>query len=269
LAEGCTDGEVIILLGNGDGTFQPPQSYDSGAFKATSVAVGDFNGDGHIDLAVTHVTANGTQSSPVVSILLGKGDGTLQTARTYAAGHGMATNVTVADVNHDGKPDLVIAVSSPFLGNSSSGQMSVVLGRGNGGFQPPRSYASGGIDASSVAVGDFNGDGNLEVVVANRCLAGPDCLNTPNNGALSVLLQRGGRFLAPPEYASPDCDAHAVAVGDFNGDGNPDLAVANSCFLAGGSLSIFIGKPNGTFQTGQSFSIAGFYALSSSGAARS
>jgi len=262
LAEGCTEGEVIIQLGNGDGTFQPPQVYGSGAFVATSVAVADFNGDGHLDLAVTHVTANGTVSSPVVSVLLGTGDGTFRTARTYVVGNGAATNVTVADVNHAGKPDLVIAVSSDVLGTSSSGQMRILLGRGNGTFQPARSYAAGGIDATSVVVGDFNGDGDLDVVVANRCLAGPDCLNTANNGALSVLLQRGGRFLAPPEYAFPGCTANAVAVGDFNSDGNPDLAVANSCALAAGSLSIWIGKPNGTFQAGESFPIAGYYALS-------
>jgi FG-GAP-like repeat/FG-GAP repeat len=261
LADNCTSGEVIILLGNGDGTFQAPQSYASGAFIATSVAVGDFNGDGKIDLAVGHVTANGTVSTGVVSVLIGNGDGTLQTARIYATGIGSAASVTVADVNQDGKLDLVVAVAGSGLGRSS-GQVSALLGRGNGTFQTAQSYASGGIDATSLVVGDFNGDGKPDVAVANRCIAGPDCFNTANNGGLSMLLQRGGRFLAPREYTFPDCSAEATAVGDFNGDGNPDLAVVDRCGGAGGTLSVLIGKPNGTFQTGPSFSLGGFYGFS-------
>jgi hypothetical protein len=132
-----------VLLGNGDGSFQPAQSYAAG-FNPTAVAVGDFNGDGLPDLAVANEFSGG------VSVLLGNGDGSFQPAQSYAAGFN-PTAVAVGDFNGDGLPDLAVA--------SLGGGVRVLLGNGDGSFQTtPVSYVAGG-PLSAVAVGDFNGDG--------------------------------------------------------------------------------------------------------------
>jgi hypothetical protein len=172
------------------------------------VAVGDFNGDGIPDL----VTANNAGNT--VSVLLGKGDGTFQTQTTYATGIWPAS-VAVGDFNGDGILDLAVA---NFFGNTAyyGNTVSVLLGKGDGTFQAQTTYATGN-GPSSVAVGDFNGDGILDLAVANFF-----------DNTVSVLLGKGdGTFQTQTPYATGSY-SQGVAVGDFNGDGIPDLAVANS-----------------------------------------
>ena len=103
---------VSVLLGNGDGTFQPALSFDAGNHPS-SVAVGDFNGDGRPDLAVSNFTSKN------VSVLLGNGDGTFQSARTFGAGS-YPHSVAVGDFNGDGRLDLAAA-------NANSNDVSVLL----------------------------------------------------------------------------------------------------------------------------------------------
>src|SRR6516165_6433129 len=147
---------VSVLLGNGNGTFQPAVSYGTGSGTGPAfVAVGDFNHDGKLDLAV----ANSNSSN--VSVLLGNGDGTFQTAVNYDVG-GAPTSIAVGDFNHDGKLDLAVAVPVP----GPSTYVSVLLGNGDGTFQTAVNY-SAGYNPSSVAVGDFNNDGTLDLAVAN------------------------------------------------------------------------------------------------------
>jgi hypothetical protein len=133
--------------------------------------VGDFNGDGLLDLAVANYGP-----SPSVSVLLGNGDGTFQTARNFAAG-GYPRSVAVGDFNGDGVLDL--AVANPFA------NVSVLLGNGDGTFQAPRSFPAGDTPWP-VAVGDFNGDGLPDLAVANEgtCCLFPD-------GSVSILLNDG------------------------------------------------------------------------------
>src|SRR5207248_1325674 len=141
---------VSILLGNGDGTFQAAQSYDAGT-SPQSLVVGDFNGDGHADLAV----ANDIIGAGTVSVLLGNGDGTLQAAQSYDGGF-RPWSVAVGDFNSDGVPDLAVA------NNSIPGTVKILLGNGDGTFRPSQDYTTGPL-AQSVAVGDFNGDGNADL----------------------------------------------------------------------------------------------------------
>src|SRR5581483_10570988 len=135
---------VSVLLGNGDGTFQPHQDYAVGSFPY-SVAVGDFNGDGKQDLATA---ANNGYPNGAVSVLLGNGDGTFQPYQDYAVGFN-PQSVAAGDFNGDGKLDLATA-------NSQSNYVSVLLGNGDGTFQNQRTFPLGA-DAVSVTAGDFNG----------------------------------------------------------------------------------------------------------------
>jgi hypothetical protein len=193
------------------------------------VAVGDFNGDGHPDLAVTNNDSNS------VSILLGNGDGTFQPAINYAVGiapHGLA----VGDVNGDGLPDVVVA--------NGGGNVSVLLGNGDGSFQSATAYTVGST-AWSVAIADFNGDGYPDLAAANGL----------GGSSISVLLGNGdGSFQAAQHYAA-GLTPRAVAVGDFNGDGIPDLAVANAPSSGLASVSVVLGNGDGSFQAPVSYAV--------------
>jgi hypothetical protein len=203
-------------------SFLPPVNYPTGTQPA-SVATGDFNNDGSLDLAVSNLTSN------TVSVFLGNGDGTFRSAVDYPVGM-EPRFVVVADLNGDGVPDLVVV---NHVGSFSAGSVSVLLGNGDGTFQPAIKYDVG-TGPSSVAVADFNGDGIPDLVVTNY-----------NGNNVSVLLGNGdGTFQSPVNFdtgMNPD----SVAVGDFNGDGNTDLVVANRNSR---TVSVLLGNGDATFQ---------------------
>ena len=208
---------VSILLGNGDGTFQPKVDYPIGQF-ARSLVVADFNGDQKADLAVSSFSDN------VVSILIGKGDGTFMSRVDYPTGVG-SDSLAEGDFNHDGKPDLASA-------NQTAGTVSILLNAGDGTFQPKVDYVVSG-EPTSVAVGDFNGDAKPDLAVAG---------STSNN--VSILLGQGdGSFQAAVNYPTENFP-FSIAVGDFNGDGKQDLAVSTSF-----GIDVLLGSGNGAFQT--------------------
>jgi hypothetical protein len=182
------------------------------------VAVGDFNGDGLLDLAVADYGSNS------VSVLLGNGDGSFQVPLNFAAGSKPAS-VAVGDFNGDGQLDL--AVANYVFG----GSVSVLLGNGDGTFQAPLNFDAGN-HPKSVAVGDFNGDGLLDLAVANY-----------GSSNVSVLLGNGDGTFQPARNVAVGPRATAVAVGDFVGDGVLDLAVLS------GTVRVLLGNGDGTFQT--------------------
>jgi hypothetical protein len=215
---------VAVLLGNGDGTFQPAVIYGSGGLYATSVVLADVNGDGRPDIAVANECDRLPCSHGTVGVLLGNGDGSFQHAKAYnSAGWEFAdpSSLAVADVNGDGKPDLLVANGCTSSSSCPSAAVSVLLGNGDGTFRPALTYASGGFSVS-VAVADVNGDGHLDVVVADEC--GP-CGVT--NG-VGVLLGNGdGTFQPVQMYSSGGGNVYAVALADLNGDGKPDAVAVH------------------------------------------
>ena len=218
---------VSVLLGNGDGTFQTPPtqySYVNVGAKPLGLTAGDFNGDGKLDLAET--------LTPISSLIiyLGNGDGTFQSPTLVSAS--FAGDIAAADVNRDGKLDLI----------SSCG---VHLGNGDGTFQ------SGGLPGgqyATTAIGDFNGDGKLDLA----CIEMPVPPSTAVN--VSILLGNGdGTFQSPlsvpvnaPIFGAPV--ALAIAVADFNGDGKQDLALpglsADVTTLLQGLIPALTASPN-------------------------
>src|SRR5437667_101518 len=203
---------VSVLLGNGDGTFKAPVNF--GAPGPQSVAVGDFNGDGKLDLAVTNAG---------VSILLGNGDGAFRAPVTYATGNS-PSSVAVGDFNRAGKVDLVVA---NLVNNSGgAGSMGVLLGNGDGTFQPVANYGLGS-NPDSVAIGDFNGDGKLDLAVANSGGYG-------NPASMKLLLGNGnGTFQPALEFVGAGSpNPSSLAVGGFIGHGRLDVAVADGSTVA-------------------------------------
>jgi hypothetical protein len=198
-------GSVSVLLGNGDGSFQDAQSYAVG-FLPCAVAVGDFNGDGRLDLAIAN-RGDTIYQPGSVSVLLGKGDGTFQDAQNYAVG-AFATAVAVGDLNGDKIADIVLT-------NGLSGTVVVLLGNGDGTFQAEENYAVGH-GPQSLVMGDFNGDGIPDLAVANRY-----------DDTLSILLGNGDGTLAVAQSYAAGSGPFFVTMADFNGDGFLDLAVTN------------------------------------------
>jgi len=199
---GLSQGYVNILINNGDGSFQPTKYFAVGA-SVGSLAVGDFNGDGKLDVAVTTLTG--------VGVMLGDGTGNLGAPIVTAlslAPIGLAT----ADFNQDGKLDLVASVGG--LSSSVNGEQ-ILLGNGDGTFSMD-TFATTGDIVYSLLVADLNGDGLPDIVCQNRYY-----------GNIGVLIgSQGGRFQAA-EYFGGGFGENAFAVGDVNGDGKPDIVTAN------------------------------------------
>jgi hypothetical protein len=209
-------------------------TYDSGGNFVGALAVGDVNGDGVPDV----VAANG--GSPTISVLLGNGDGTLQSPVSYYF-EVQATAIVIEDVNGDGRPDLIVT-TNPEIGNPNSDGVSVLLGNGDGTFQAPVSYGSGGYDALALAIADVNGDGRPDLIVGNRCEGNSECFGS--YGSVGVLLGNGdGTFQAPVSYVTVG-GMLWMAVADLNGDGTPDLVVTGSQ----PSVAVLLGNGDGTFQ---------------------
>ncbi len=219
---GQTSNGVSILLGNGDGTFQPHVDYPAGIYP-NSVITADFNRDGKLDLAIT----NGYTNS--VDILLGNGDGTFTPHAYFGAG----TNpewIVAADLNGDGILDLATANYGP---GYSGGTVSVFLGNGDGTFQSQVQYDAG-VNPFGIMAEDFNHDGKIDLLVVN------------NNGGFGVriLFGNGDGTFQPAVYFPSGTNPRVGVVADLNGDGNLDIGIAN---CISNNLSILMGDGTGNF----------------------
>jgi len=223
---------VTILFGNGSGNFGPATSAPSGRTVA-ALATGDFNHDGKTD----YITAN--FDSNTVSVVLGKGNGKfLDIGHGLPLGTDFPNQTIVADFNGDGLPDLALADT----GSNTVGQtIEILLGNGHDGFGPAKAFPAGTQPEGLVAT-DFNHDGHLDLLVS-------DFGSVPNDhGKVSILLGNGdGSFQSPRSFAAGDFPV-GIATGDFNGDGNPDVVVADFGTTAGvPAISLLLGNGNNGF----------------------
>jgi hypothetical protein len=228
-----------VWLSNGDGTFQPGQTFGSGGTGAQSNAVVDVNGDGNPDIIVLNACdASGNCANGVVGVLLGNGNGTFQAAVTYNAAPG-GGRVAVADVNGDGKADIVFAGS----------QAGALLGNGDGTFEPVQ-ISNVGINPSSIAVADVNKDGKADLLLIDR------------QGAWVSLANGDGTFQIAQEPLQSS-DLVSIAGVDANRDGNPDLIVLHASkdtqHINPGSVFVLLGNGDGTFQSPATYDAGGFF----------
>ena len=210
---------VSVLLGQGDGTFAAKTDQFAGLGLA-SLALGDVDGDGTLDIV------GGSVNASAVSVLLGKGDGTFASPRDYGTWDSLSASVALGDLNADGKLDAVVA-------RDGAGVVSVLLGKGDGTFPTSADYPCGDHPRGMV-LADLNGDDRLDVLVANNY-----------RGTVNVLVGQGDGTLAPRLESSSvgaNLDSVPPALGDLNGDGTPDLVVADQS-----RPSVLLGKGDGQF----------------------
>lgn len=215
--------DVSVLVGNGDGTFQPAQSFESGN-GPWALTPADLDNDGLLDL----VTAN--INSDNVSVLMADGNGSFTNVQNLPAGNG-PSSITTGDLNRDGVLDLAVA-------NQFSDDVSVLFGNGDGTFQTPSNFEAGN-EPLSITTSDLNRDGISDLVTANF-----------SSDDVSVLLGNGdGSFQSELSFAAGNGTA-AVTIVDLNGDGARDLATAN---FFSDNISVLLGNGDGLFQPAEIF----------------
>lgn len=229
--------EQSALLGKGDGTFGPPLMFGTEADSWAAVA--DFNGDGILDVATSNEAAGADYeneaSPPVVSVRLGRGDGTFGPATGFGVGC-IPASIAAADMDRDGHPDLVVANFG--LGESYGSTVTVLRGNGDGTFGGQRFFRTGN-SPYSVAVADFDADGWPEIATANFD-GEPDF----SSNSITVLRSSGdGGFRLDQDLPAGEYPRH-LAVGDIDGDRIPDLVAVNE---RSNTLSLMLGNGDGTF----------------------
>ena len=234
---------VVVLFGHGDGTFEAAP--DIKVAPGDVVRTADLNGDGHTDLV-----AAGDQ----LAVLLGKGDGTFSAPAFLAAGSDVSSpklnlrGMVVADLNADAIPDLVAA-------NWVTSEISVLLGNGDGSFQPPS--LSSCPSCLAVAPGDVDGDGNVDVVAASFS-PGTDPGTVARPGMVFVFLNDGAGGVSAPVGYDPSGNAATITLGDLNADGALDVVTGND---ASDSLSVLLGNGDGTFAESQTYPTGNTYSV--------
>lgn len=236
-------GDVTILLGKGNGRFKLVNAYGLNEVPLF-VRAGDFNRDGKMDIAVT------LNNPTKVAVLLGNGDGSFQSPVLYDV-EGGPQDLAVADVNNDGNPDLLVVNECGHTDGCRQGTVSVLLGNGDGTFQAQQSYFVG-IFPLEVAVADFNGDGNPDLVLDLPCGTDSTCTS---NGGVGVLLGNGdGTFQTVVNYTGTGTDTARVGIGTFGKRNTPDIVALN---YMSSNITVFPGNGDGTFGAGQTLKVGG------------
>ena len=230
-----TQSLMVVAFGDGKGNFTRGKALHAGVGYATNqVVVTDLNGDGIPDIVGTSSLVGNDPGR--IFVVLGTVDRKFEKATHFRSGGYVASGIAVGDLNHDGVADIVVANEGTQQGGDY-GSVAVLLGKGDGTFAKPVLYHAGKVP-HSVVLGDFNGDGNLDVAVGSQ------------SKQIHVLLGNGdGTFGASIASAG---GSNVIAAADFNGDGKLDLVTAR------GDVSVLLGNGDGTFQRPVDFPVRGF-----------
>jgi len=232
---GLPGNSVSILLGNGDGTFQIPAVYPVG-LNPNGVAVGDFNRDGNLDIAVADSGSVDTNTD--VAVLLGKGDGSFKPASFFAAGND-PESIATADLNGDGKLDLVV---DGYYAN----YLMTLLGNGDGTFRPPIIGAGGDSEVLSATLADMNHDGKVDAILAGY-------------GSLELAFGKGDGTFTDAGFVDGSTGyakswEASVAEVDVDGDSIPDYVTADPYV---DQVTVYINKGNGASYPGVGIPVTG------------
>lgn len=224
---GTGHGDLKILLGDGQGTFRLSARYRTGV-ASCGLALADFNGDGHLDVAVTDFGFG--DSARDVMVFFGDGHGRLGKPVTYPMGTVSPCAIATGELSGNHNPDLAVA-------EFTIGSVAIFLNDGTGHFDKPVSYNAGGGEVVDVKIADLRHDGRSDLVVANGSL-----------NELAVLLNRGDGTFDPAKFYvsgfSWGSGTDAVVVADFNRNGDLDLAAVNQL----GNSALLYGRGDGSFQ---------------------
>jgi hypothetical protein len=224
---------IVILFGFGDGSFLLGTAYSTGIeSQPFALAIGDFNNDTRLDVAVANNFANN------IGVFLGSGSQPYASAITYSIGDGSQPySVAISDLNNDGYSDIIIA-------NYGTDNVGILLGYGNKTFKTMKKSSTGlGSAPSSVAVANLNNDTHLDIIVSNS--------QTDN---IAILFGYGnGTFATATTYSTGTrSQPYTVVIGDFNNDNISDIAVANS---GTNNILLLYGRGDGTFGNETSYSL--------------
>ena len=237
---GCHDGApskgaIGLSLGNGNGTFKPTVNYSYNGDGPFALTAADVNGDGKTDL-LSNVCPGGISGQSfclqggAVLARLGKGDGTFKGGQIFNYTGDGGFSIIVADLNQDEKQDVLLTNG----GAGAQGDLTVLLGNGDGTFQSETHFSSGGDLAKSALVEDIDGDGKADVLTAN---------SLEGRGSVELLLGHGtGMFTSPASFLLPNPieDSLSIAAGDLNGDGRPDVVVSANTFNDSGRVAVLL-----------------------------
>jgi FG-GAP-like repeat len=224
-ANGTGNGALMIFLGDGEGGFKLSASYPVG-IASGFVTVADFDGDGHLDAAVSD---QGIDSTPGdVIVFLGNGKGKLRRVARFKMPHQQPTGIAAGDLNGDHHPDLAVTLAA-------TGSVAVFINDGTGKFLKPVTYNAGGGEVVDVQIADLRNNGDQDLVIANA------------SQGLVVLLNKGNGTFGQPAIYPPTCQdcvaPMACVVADFNLDKKLDVACATNI----DDSYLFYGKGNGKF----------------------
>lgn len=220
---------IAVLIGNGNGGFVSTTGYTTNQLPV-NVVTGDFNGDTKLDAGAV----NCNSCADAATILFGDGNGSLRSVKVLNVGQSPFA-IASGDLNADGKVDLAVA-------NIGHNNVSILIGDGAGNFAPPTNFAVGN-QPRSVTLGDLNGDQKLDLVTTNY-----------DGGTATILFGDNLGGFSPPSnnLVVPGFNPQYAAIGDFNNDSKPDVAVA---YASASNVSIFLGNGAGGFGSPANFAV--------------